>query len=314
MKQIAKWAGTAALLLATNFAAAAAPGVHAERWQLNMREGVTEAARAAYEMHMIMLWICVVIGILVFGAMALAIVKFRKSKGAVPDTRWTHSTKMELLWTVIPVLILIVMSVPATERLMLMTDTSKAEMTVKVTGYQWKWRYEILDVKGAAQNVNFMSSLDLESNRTRILGSGLDPAKVENYLINVDRPLVLPTDTKIRFLLTADDVIHAWWVPDLGWKQDAIPGFVNEAWTRIEVPGTYRGQCAELCGKDHGFMPVVVEAVPKEQFQQWLAANNASSTGYVSLADALAAPAAGVAAAAAVEATPVATAAAGGSK
>ena len=269
MKHIAKLAGFVAAL-AAGVATAAPP----QRWQLNMTQGVTETARTAYEMHMIMLWICVVIGVIVFGAMFYAMFRFRKSKGVVPDTHWTHSTKMEVLWTVIPVLILIVMAVPATRGLMLMTDTSKAEMTVKVTGYQWKWRYEVVDYQGTAQSVNFMSSLDMASNRARILGSGLDPTKVENYLLDVDRPLVVPTDTKIRFLFTADDVIHAWWVPELGWKQDAIPGFINEAWTNIEEPGTYRGQCTELCGKDHGFMPIVVQAVPKAEFAQWLAANS----------------------------------------
>jgi len=269
MKQFARWAGLAAALVST--AVSAAPP---QRWQLNMTPGVTETARTAYELHMLMLWICVAIGIVVFGAMFYAMFKFRKSKGAVPDTHWTHSSRMELLWTVIPVLILIVMAVPATRGLMLMTDTSKAEMTVKVTGYQWKWRYEVVDYQGQAQDVNFISSLAMTSNRARILGSGLDPTKVENYLLEVDKPLVLPTDTKIRFLFTADDVIHAWWVPELGWKQDAIPGFINEAWTNIEQPGTYRGQCTELCGKDHGFMPIVVEAVPKAQFAQWLAQNS----------------------------------------
>ncbi|HVF35364.1 MAG TPA: cytochrome c oxidase subunit II [Candidatus Saccharimonadia bacterium] len=272
MKHFARWAG-----LAATFAATAASAAPPQRWQLNMTQGVTETARTAYEMHMIMLWICVAIGIVVFGAMFYAMFKFRKSKGAVPDTHWTHSSRMELLWTVIPVLILIVMAVPATRGLMLMTDTSKAEMTVKVTGYQWKWRYEIVDYQGQAQDVNFMSSLAMTSNRARILGSGLDPTKIENYLLEVDKPLVLPTDTKIRFLFTADDVIHAWWVPELGWKQDAIPGFVNEAWTNIEQAGMYRGQCTELCGKDHGFMPIVVQAVPKAEFAQWLAANSRST-------------------------------------
>ena len=269
MKQIAKLAGVLAAL-AAGVAHAAPP----ERWQLNLTPGVTETARTAYQMHMIMLWICVVIGVIVFGAMFYAMFKFRKSKGAVPDTHWTHSSKMEILWTVIPVLILIVMAVPATRGLMLMTDTSKAEMTVKVTGIQWKWRYEIVDYQGQPSDVNFISSLDFASNRARILGSGIDATTVDNYLLDVDRPLVLPTDTKIRFLFTADDVIHAWWVPELGWKQDAIPGFVNEAWTNIEEAGTYRGQCTELCGKDHGFMPIVVQAVPKAEFAQWLAANS----------------------------------------
>jgi cytochrome c oxidase subunit 2 len=157
-----------------------------------------------------------------------------------------------------------------------MYDTTESEMTVKITGYQWMWRYEILNYQGESTGVNFVSRLDRESDRVRQLGSGLDPAAVKSgelntYLLNVDKPLVLPTDTKIRFVITADDVIHAWWVPALGWKQDAIPGVVNEAWTKIERVGTYRGQCTELCGKDHGFMPIVVEAVPRAEFESWLA-------------------------------------------
>jgi cytochrome c oxidase subunit 2 len=158
-----------------------------------------------------------------------------------------------------------------------MYDTTESEMTVKVTGYQWMWRYEILNYKGQPTGVNFVSRLDGESDRTRQLKSGMDPyavkvGDVSTYLLNVDKPLVLPTDTKIRFVVTADDVIHAWWVPALGWKQDAIPGIVNEAWTNIPTPGTYRGQCTELCGKDHGFMPIVVNAVPRAEFESWLAA------------------------------------------
>lgn len=270
MKHIAKSTGLAGALFAL-----AAPAAHADiaRWQLNMTPGVTETAHAAYNMHMIMLWICVVIGFIVFGAMFVAMFRFRKSRGAVPDVHWTHSTKMEIVWTIVPVLILIVMAIPATRALIFMVDTRDAEMTVKVTGYQWKWRYEVLDYEGRPQNVNFMSSLEFESNKTRILGSALDPWKVPNYLLEVDKPLVLPTDTKIRFLFTAEDVIHAWWVPDLGWKQDAVPGYINEAWTRIKTPGVYRGQCTELCGKDHGFMPIVVRAVPKSEFAQWLVEN-----------------------------------------
>jgi len=243
-------------------------------WQLNMSPGVTDYSQRVYELHMLILWVCVVIGVLVFGAMAYAMFKFRKSKGAVP-ARWSHNTKAEIVWTVIPVLILIGTAWPATKTLIWMADTSEAELTVKVTGYQWLWRYEYIGT-----DVNFISKLDRESDRTRMLGSGLDPAAVtvdgENtYLLNVDNPLVLPTDTKIRFVITANDVIHAWWVPVLGWKQDAIPGFVNEAWTKINEPGTYRGQCAELCGKDHGFMPIVIDAVPREQFDAWLAERDA---------------------------------------
>ncbi|MBX3724975.1 MAG: cytochrome c oxidase subunit II [Xanthomonadales bacterium] len=243
-------------------------------WQLNMTPGVTEMSRQVYDLHMLILWICVVIGVLVFGAMAYAMFKFRKSKGAVP-ARWSHNTTAEIIWTVIPVLILVAMAWPATKTLIEMADTDDAELTVKITGYQWLWRYEYVGT-----DVNFVSKLDRDSDRTRMLRSGLDPAAVtvdgENtYLLNVDRPLVLPTDTKIRFVITANDVIHSWWVPVLGWKQDAIPGFINEAWTRIDTPGTYRGQCAELCGKDHGFMPIVVEAVPPAQFAAWLGETDA---------------------------------------
>jgi cytochrome c oxidase subunit 2 len=222
---------------------------------------------------------------------------FRKSKGAVPAT-WSHSTKAEAIWTVIPILILIVMAVPATKTLFRMYDTSQAEMTVKITGYQWMWRYEYL-----GENVQFLSRLERTSDRTRALGSGLDPYAVKvggenTYLLDVDHPLVLPVGTKIRFVVTGDDVIHAWWVPQLGWKQDAIPGIINENWTRINVPGTYRGQCAELCGRDHGFMPIVVKAVPKAEFKSWLAAqrsaNEAAATASVTptAAPAAAAPAA----------------------
>lgn len=269
-----RWLACLAPVLLAN-AAHAAPA----RWQLNMPQGVTETAQAAYSMHMIMLWICIVIGVIVFGAMAVAMFKFRKSQGAVADTTFVHSTKIELVWTIVPVIILVVMAYPATKRLMVMTDTTNAQMTVKITGYQWKWRYQIVDYKDAPQSVNFISSLDFANNKVRQLGSGLDPKEIKEgdenvYLLNVDRPLVLPTNTKIRFLMTAEDVIHAWWVPDFGWKQDAIPGFINEAWVDIQKPGTYRGQCAELCGQDHGFMPIVVKAVPPAEFEQWLAQNS----------------------------------------
>jgi cytochrome c oxidase subunit 2 len=273
-----------AITFAGALGAAVAPAAWAtmpERWQLNMTPGVTETARAAYEMHMIMLWICVAIGIVVFGAMFYAMFKFRKSAGAKADTSLVHSTKIEIVWTVIPVLILVVMAYPATRYLITMMDTRESQMTVKITGYQWKWRYEIVEYKGRPQPVNFISTLDFDSNKARMLGSGIDPGSVQvdgvnTYLLNVDRPLVLPTGIKVRFLLTADDVIHAWWVPAFGWKQDAIPGFVNEAHATIERPGVYRGQCAELCGRDHGFMPIVVNAVPQAEFEQWLAQQGGS--------------------------------------
>ncbi len=254
-----------------------------EPWQLNMTPGVTETSRQVYDLHMLILWICVVIGIIVFGAMGYAMFAFRKSKGAVP-AKWSHNTTAEIIWTVIPVLILVAMAWPATKTLIHMADTDDAELTVKVTGYQWLWRYEYIGT-----DVNFVSKLDRDSDRTRMLGSGLNPADVRvgeqnTYLLNVDNPLVLPTDTKVRFVITANDVIHAWWVPVLGWKQDAIPGYINEAWTRIDTPGTYRGQCAELCGKDHGFMPIVIEAVPREQFDAWLAQKDAEAKAAASAA------------------------------
>ncbi len=259
-------------MLATGVAAAA----DAQPWQLNMTPGVTAISHEVYWLHNLVLGICVVIGVLVFGAMGYAMFAFRKSKGAVA-AQFSHNTLAEVIWTVIPILILIAMAWPATKTLFRMYDTTESEMTVKITGYQWMWRYEILNYKGEATAVNFVIRLDRESDRVRQLKSGLDPASVKTgelntYLLNVDKPLVLPTDTKIRFVVTADDVIHAWWVPALGWKQDAIPGIVNEAWTRIDKAGTYRGQCTELCGKDHGFMPIVVNALPRAEFESWLAA------------------------------------------
>ncbi|HQW58707.1 cytochrome c oxidase subunit II [Thermomonas sp.] len=240
------------------------------RWQLNMAPGVTPTSQAAYDAHMIVLWICVVIGILVFGAMAYAMFRFRKSKGAVPDKEFTHSTRLEIIWTAVPVLILIGLAFPATSGLMRMYDTRDAEMTVKVTGYQWMWKYEYL-----GEGVEFTSRLDRRSEEVRQSGVDARTANHPHYLLDVDNALVLPVGTKVRFVLTADDVIHAWWVPALGWKQDAIPGLVNEAWAQIEKPGVYRGQCAELCGKDHGFMPIVVKAVSKPEFDTWLAAEKA---------------------------------------
>ena len=258
-----RWMAAGALLAAPALAWAQSADPH--RWQLNMGRGVTASSQNAYEAHMIVLIVCVVIGVIVFGAMGYAMFKFRRSKGAVA-AQFSHNTTAEVIWTVIPVLILIAMAWPATAKLIAMYDTRDAAMTVKVTGYQWMWKYEYL-----GEGVSFTSRLDRESDRIR--QSGEQPSLEANphYLLDVDNRLVLPVDTKVRFVITADDVIHAWWVPALGWKQDAIPGLINEAWTEIKEPGVYRGQCAELCGKDHGFMPIVVEAVSKEDFKQWLA-------------------------------------------
>ncbi len=232
---------------------------------INMTRGVTESSRQIYDLHMTIFLITVVIGVVVFGAMFYSIFRHRKSRGVKPAT-FHHSTAVEVVWTVIPLVILVAMAVPATRVLIDLDDTSEAELTVKVTGYQWFWGYEYLD-----EDVQFLSRLDVDSDRARQLGSSIQPASVDNYLQNVDKRLVVPVDTKIRFQITAGDVIHSWWVPDLGWKKDAIPGFVNEAWTRIDEPGVYRGRCAELCGRDHGFMPIVVEAVEKDEFESWLA-------------------------------------------
>ncbi len=239
---------------------------------LNLRKGVTEFSQTAYGLHTFTLWICIVIGILVFGAMIVSIFSHRKSKG-YQAAKFSHSTFAELVWTVIPILILVVIAIPATKALITMENPTdddgkrmKMDMTIKVTGYQWKWKYDYMD-----EGISFLSTLAREHNFARQKGSGIDVSTIENYLLEVDNPLVIPVDTNIRFLLTADDVIHAWWVPDFGWKRDSIPGYINEAWTNVKTPGTYRGQCAELCGKDHGFMPIVVEAVSKEDYAQWVA-------------------------------------------
>lgn len=235
--------------------------------QLNMTRGVTEISRKIYALHMEIFWVCVIIGIIVFGAMIWSIIAFRKSKGAIPDVTLVHNTKVEVIWTALPVVILIAMAVPAARTLVEIEDTSKTELTVKVTGFQWGWQYDYLD-----DGVVYYSHLDRQSNQARELLSGIDPNTVPHYLLNVDHPFVVPVDTKVRVLVTGADVIHSWWVPDFGVKKDAIPGFINEAWFRVDAdkPGLYRGQCAELCGRDHGFMPIVVDVRSKADFAVWL--------------------------------------------
>ena len=229
-------------------------------WELNMPRGVTLISREAYDQHMLMLWWCVGIGVVVFGAMFYSMFRHRRAAGHAA-ANFHHNTFAEIVWTVIPVVILVLMAIPATRALIVMEDTSEADMTLKVTGHQWKWRYEYLE-----DDVDFFSSLAPES-REAIYS---DPYATDNYLLEVDNEVVLPVGRKVRILLTADDVIHAWWVPALGMKKDAIPGFINELWTRIDEPGVYRGQCAELCGKDHGYMPIVVRAVPDEEYVAWV--------------------------------------------
>jgi cytochrome c oxidase subunit 2 len=250
----------------------AAPAAQAA-WTLNMTPGISKMSRAIYSLHMLMFWWCVGIAIAVFGVMIYSMVKFRKSSGAVADGTFTHSTKIEVLWTVIPVLILVSMAVPAASVLVQTEDVTGAEVTIRVTGYQWKWAYEYV-----GSGVQVTSTLARPSNLARELGSGIDPKTVPNYLLEVDHPLVVPTGTKVRLLITGQDVIHAWWVPALAIKKDAIPGFINEAWFNIdaEQTGLFRGQCAELCGRDHGFMPIVIDARSKADFDKWLTAQKAS--------------------------------------
>ncbi len=251
---------------------------HAD-YTLNLTEGVTKISRDVYDLHMLIFWVCVFIGIGVFGTMFYSIYHHRKSKGHKAE-QFHENTTVEIIWTIIPTVILIGMAIPATKTMLEMDDVQEADMSIKVTGWQWKWEYEYLD-----NGIHFFSSLDEASNKARQLGSDIDPKTVKNYLLDVDNPLVVPINTKIRFLFTAADVIHSWWVPELGWKKDANPGFINEAWTYIEKPGTYRGQCTELCGKDHAFMPVVVIAMEKEDYKKWVEDKKASAAAEASAAD-----------------------------
>ncbi len=245
-------------------------------YELNMTESVTPIGREIYGLHMLVFWICVVIGIGVFAAMAWSIIHHRKSKGAVA-ANFHESTTVEVVWTIVPLLILIGIAIPATGTLLDLEDAkTDADITVQVTGIQWKWKYTYLD-----DDVSFVSSL-AQSSRDVING---DPTGNENYLLEVDEPLVLPVNKKVRFLFHSDDVIHSWWVPELAVKQDSIPGFINDSWTLIEEPGTYRGQCAELCGKDHGFMPIVVEAVSESEYLAWLDSKKSEAAAAASAAE-----------------------------
>ncbi|GAA4651394.1 cytochrome c oxidase subunit II [Kistimonas scapharcae] len=228
-------------------------------WTVNMTEGVTSLSRSIYSLHMTIFWICVVIGVLVFAVMFWSVIFHRKSRGAKPAD-FHESTLVEILWTSVPFAILVAMAIPATKTLIEVYDADDAEVDIKITGYQWKWQYEYLD-----DDVGFFSNLKTGKEQIYNLRT-----KDPEYLLEVDEPMVVPVGRKIRFLVTAADVIHAWWVPALAVKKDAIPGFINEAWTKIDEPGIYRGQCAELCGKDHGFMPIVVDARSEADYQTWL--------------------------------------------
>ncbi len=259
------------------FALACASAVAAGQGnQVNMAKGVTEIGAEIYDLHMLILWICVVIGIAVFAVMFYSIIYHRKSRGYEP-AQFHESTKVEIAWTVVPFLILIGMAVPATSTLLETYNTDDAEIDILVTGYQWKWKYEYLDENG--ENVTFFSNLT--TPQSEIYNS---QTKGENYLLEVDEPLVIPVDTKVRFLLTANDVIHSWWVPEIAVKKDAIPGFINEAWTKVPEQGVYRGQCTELCGAYHGFMPVEVHAVSREEYDAWLTAKRADKVAQAAAA------------------------------
>ena len=242
----------------------------------NLPMGVTSLSESMYALHMQVFWICVGIAVVVFGAMIYSLVKFRHSKGAIADTTLVHSTKVEIIWTIIPVIILVVMAIPAAELILTQEDTRNSELSIRVTGYQWKWQYQYMD---AADGVSFFSTLKQDSNFARQLGSGIDPSSVPNYLLDVDLPMVIPSGAKVRLLLTSMDVIHAWWVPDFGAKRAAVPGFVNELWFKVDAgkEGIYRGQCAALCGRDHGFMPIVVDVRTPDNFKLWVAEQKAAS-------------------------------------
>ncbi|HIM58456.1 MAG TPA: cytochrome c oxidase subunit II [Gammaproteobacteria bacterium] len=237
---------------------------------LNMTEGVTSISHDIYDLHMMVFWISVVIAVVVFGAMFYSVFAHRKSKGAVAS-QFHESTKAELIWTIVPVIILVGMAIPASKVLIDLEDTSKAEMTIKVTGHQWKWQYDY-----PKEGISFISNL-AQSSKDAVTGTDADREAIGNYLLEVDNHLVLPVDTSVRFLITSNDVIHAWWVPEFGVKQDANPGFINDAWAKVDEIGTYRGQCAELCGKDHGFMPIVVDVVSKADYAKWVTEQQAAA-------------------------------------
>ena len=251
--------------------------------QINMSTGISEAGAVItdlgaeiYGLHMLIFWICVGIGIGVFGVMLYSIYAHRKSKG-VEASQFHENTRVEIAWTVVPFIILVGMAVPATSTLLEVYDNDDAEMSILVTGYQWKWKYEYLDAEG--ENVAFFSNL--ATSQEQIYNTD---TKGENYLLEVDEPLVIPVDTKVRFLITANDVIHSWWVPEIAVKRDAIPGFINEAWTRVLAEGVYRGQCTELCGSYHGFMPVEVHVVGQDEFDGWMAAKKGAAAADAALA------------------------------
>ncbi len=234
----------------------------AQRWQVNMTPGATQVGAQIYNLHMAIVWLCIVIGVAVFAVMMISLIYHRKSRGHQPAS-FHENVTLELTWTIIPFIILIVIAFPATKTLLNIYDTDEADVDIIVTAYQWKWKYEYLDPDG--NNVAFFSNLLTDQAEI-----DNEAPKGEYYLLTVDEPLVVPVNKKVRLLVTANDVIHSWWVPSLAVKKDAIPGFINEAWTKVDTPGIYRGQCAELCGRGHGFMPIVVQALEENDYQAWL--------------------------------------------
>ena len=229
-----------------------------------MPKGVTDLSVETYDLHMMVFWWCVAIGVVVFGVMIYSLIMHRQSRGVEP-AKFSHSTTAEIVWTAIPCLILLVMAIPAAETMIKLEDSRNPDLSIVVTGYQWKWHYRYQD-----EEIGFYSNLASDSVAARPKDSGVDPFSVDNYLLDVDKPMVVPVGAKVRLLITANDVIHSWWVPDLAIKKDAIPGIINETWFKAEEVGTYRGKCTELCGKDHGYMPVVVEVVEPEVYQAWV--------------------------------------------
>ncbi len=253
-----------------------ATGAMAADSPYNLPEGVTPVSHEVYGLHMMVFWWCVGIGVVVFGVMIIALVRFRKAAGA-KAAQFHDSTTLEIAWTIAPVIILVLMAILAAKVLVRMADTSESEMSIKITGYQWKLQYDYLQ-----DGFSYFSMLARSSDQASQLRSGIDPATVDNYLRDVDHPFVVPTGEKIRLLITSDDVIHSWWMPDFGGKTDANPGFVNETWIMVEQPGVYRGACAELCGRWHGFMPIVVVAKAPADYQAWVKAMKAANGKYVS--------------------------------
>ncbi len=279
IKSFAKISAFGSFLIATLFS-----GLAQAEYRLNFQDPVTEVARDIFGLHMLIFWICVVIFVAVFGVMFYSIFAHRKSKNYEPS-QFSHSTSVEIVWTIVPFIILVAMAVPATQVLIKMEDTTKSDLTIKITGYQWKWGYDYL---GLDQDISFYATLSTPREQIDQFNKETAQPQGENYLLETDKVLVVPSDRKVRALITANDVIHAWWIPAFGTKKDAIPGYINELWFKVDKgkEGIYRGQCAELCGKDHAFMPIVVQVVTGEEFDAWVAAGGSFEGADVALATA----------------------------